>query len=123
MNATEFENFSSTRVMLVFIMLLVVLVASVNISSAIVMLVMERRKEIAILKSCGASSSGITFSFLLTGLACGTGGVMAGLPVGLLLSVNANALPSANASSFSIVITSSYTFVLSVSGTNPAPIP
>lgn len=92
MNATEFENFSSTRVMLVFIMLLIVLVASVNISSAIVMLVMERRKEIAILKSCGASSSGITFSFLLTGLACGTGGVLAGLPVGLLLSVNANAL-------------------------------
>lgn len=92
MNASEFENFSSTRVMLVFIMILIVLVASVNISSAIVMLVMERRKEIAILKSCGATNSGITFSFLLTGLACGLGGVICGLPAGLLLSVNANGL-------------------------------
>lgn len=92
MNESEFENFSSTRVMLVFIMMLIVLVASVNISSAIVMLVMERRKEIAILKSFGASNNGITFSFLLTGFACGTGGVIVGLPVGLLLSVNANSL-------------------------------
>lgn len=92
MNESEFENFSSTRVMLVFIMMLIVLVASVNISSAIVMLVMERRKEIAILKSCGASNFGITFSFLLTGLACGTGGVLMGLPAGLLFAVNANAL-------------------------------
>ncbi len=94
MNASEFENFSSTRVMLVFIMLLIVLVASVNISSAIVMLVMERRKEIAILKSTGASNSGITMSFLLTGVACGMGGVMIGLPVGLLFAVNANSLVS-----------------------------
>ncbi len=92
MNASEFENFSSTRVMLVFIMILIVLVASVNISSAIVMLVMERRKEIAILKSIGASSSGITFSFLITGLACGTGGVITGLPLGLLLAVNINGI-------------------------------
>ena len=36
--------------MLVFVMMLIVLVATVNISSAIVMLVMERQKEIAILQ-------------------------------------------------------------------------
>lgn len=90
----EFENFSSTKVMLVFVMLLIVLVATVNVSSAIVMLVMERKKEIAILKSIGASPSGITFSFLLTGMACGCGGVILGLPVGLLLSVNANSIVS-----------------------------
>ncbi|MCQ2573171.1 MAG: FtsX-like permease family protein [Treponema sp.] len=94
MNASEFENFSSTKVMLVFIMILIVLVASVNISSAIVMLVMERRKEIAILKSTGASNSGITFAFLIAGLACGTGGVLIGLPVGLLFAVNANSMVS-----------------------------
>lgn len=91
-HAGEFENFSSTKVMLVFVMMLIVLVATVNVSSAIVMLVMERRKEIAILKSIGATPAGITFSFLLTGMACGTGGVFLGLPVGLLLSVNANGL-------------------------------
>jgi len=89
-HSAEFENFSSTKVMLVFVMMLIVLVASINVSSAIVMLVMERRKEIAILKSLGASPSGITLSFLITGIACGSGGVLLGLPVGLLASVNAN---------------------------------
>ena len=91
----EFENFSSTKVMLVFIMLLIVLVASINISSAIVMLVMERRKEIAILKSIGATPSGITFAFIITGMTCGLGGLVLGLPFGLLAAVNANQIVNA----------------------------
>ena len=89
-HAAEFENFSSTKVMLVFIMILIVLVASINISSAIIMLVMERKKEIAILKSIGATPSGITFSFIITGMTCGLGGLILGLPFGLLAAVNAN---------------------------------
>ena len=91
-HASEFENFASTKVMLVFIMMLIVLVASINVSSAIIMLVMERKKEIAILKSIGASPAGITLSFLITGMMCGAGGVLIGLPIGLLCSVNANNL-------------------------------
>ena len=89
-HTSEFENFSSTKVMLVTIMMLIVLVASINISSAIVMLVMERRKEIAILKSVGATPEGITFSFVLAGFACCFGGVLIGLPLGLLFSVKSN---------------------------------
>ena len=88
LNAAQFENFSSTQIMLLFIMLLIVLVASVNISSALVMLVMERRKEIAILKSLGGSSSGIAFSFLVTGMVTGALGVVTGIPLGLLCAVN-----------------------------------
>ena len=91
-HTAEFENFSSTKVMLVFVMMLIVLVATVNISSAIVMLVMERQKEIAILKSIGAKPRGITFAFLLAALACGAGGLVIGLPVGILLTVYSNQL-------------------------------
>lgn len=83
---SEFQNFSSTKVMLIFIMLLIVLVASVNVTSAIVMLVMERQKEIAILKSIGAKPSSITLSFLLTGGACGLSGVLLGLPIGIIFA-------------------------------------
>lgn len=90
LHEAEFQNFSSTKVMLVFIMVLIVLVASINVSSAIVMLVMERKKEIAILKSIGATPQGITLSFLIAGASCGLGGILIGIPVGLLLSVNAN---------------------------------
>lgn len=90
LHEAEFQNFSSTKVMLVFIMVLIVLVASINVSSAIVMLVMERKKEIAILKSIGATPQGITLSFLIAGASCGLGGILIGIPAGLLLSVNAN---------------------------------
>ena len=89
-HTAEFENFSSTKVMLVFVMMLIVLVATVNISSAIVMLVMERQKEIAILKSIGAKPRGITFAFLLAALSCGAGGLVIGLPVGILLTIFSN---------------------------------
>lgn len=90
LNLSQYENFSSTKILLLLIMLIIVLVASVNISSALVMLVMERKKEIAILKSIGGSAGGITLAFLLTGFACGLGGVIIGIPLGLLVSLNIN---------------------------------
>mgnify|MGYP004450371985 CR=1 FL=1 len=94
-HSSEFENFSSTKVMLVFVMMLIVLVASVNISSSIIMLVMERQKEIAILKSIGATSKGISLSFLMAGTACGAGGLLFGVPLGLLITVFSNQLIAA----------------------------
>ncbi len=89
-HSAEFENFSSTKVMLVFVMLLIILVASVNISSAIIMLVMERQKEIAILKSIGASPAGVSLSFLLAGMSCSIGGLIFGLPLGIILTIFSN---------------------------------
>lgn len=89
-NATQFENFSSTKALLLVIMILIVLVASINISSAIVMIVMERKKEIAILKSMGASSFGVMTSFLIAAFFAGASGVLLGIPAGLLISYNVN---------------------------------
>ncbi len=94
MNASQYENFSSTRILLLLIMILIVLVASVNISSALVMVTMERLKEIAILKSVGASSRGIRLSFLIVGGICAAGGLAIGLPLGILAAVNINPLLS-----------------------------
>ncbi|MBB5217920.1 ABC transporter permease [Treponema rectale] len=90
LNASQTENFSSTKVMLLLVMLFIVLVAGINISSALVMIVMERSREIAILKSTGASSSGIALAFIITGLGCGAGGIIIGLPAGLFAAVNIN---------------------------------
>lgn len=89
-HAAEFENFSSTKVMLVFVMIMIILVASVNISSAIIMLVMERQKEIAILKSLGATPNGITLSFLMAGMFCGIVGILIGVSLGLIFSIFSN---------------------------------
>lgn len=94
LNSSKFENFASTKVLLLLIMSLILLVASINVSSSIVMLVMERRKEIAILKSMGASNQGITFTFLLIALFIGICGLLLGFPLGILCSVNINAIIS-----------------------------
>ncbi len=93
-NSSQYENYASTRVMLLFVVFLIVLVASVNISAALVMLVMERRKEIAILKSLGATSGGITLSFLFTGVFAGISGVVLGLPPAFLCVLKSNEIIS-----------------------------
>lgn len=92
LNSAQYENFASTQIMLIFIMMLIVLVASVNISSALVMLVMERKKEIAILKSLGGTSNGIAVSFIITGAVTGFFGVLFGLPLGLIASIHFSAI-------------------------------
>ncbi|MBO7122003.1 MAG: ABC transporter permease [Treponema sp.] len=92
LNRSQYENFSSTKILLIFIQLLIVLVAAVNISSALVMLALERRREIAILKSLGATSKGVSLSFLMAGFSCGAGGLLLGIPLGLLFSVNINGI-------------------------------
>jgi lipoprotein-releasing system permease protein len=94
LNEAQFENFASTKTMLLFVMFLIVLVAVVNVSSALVILVIERRREIAILKSLGATAHGVSFAFLLTGLFSGVCGVAFGIPLGLLCAVNVNEIIS-----------------------------
>ena len=50
-----YKSFSTTKALLLLVMALAVAVAAINVSSALVMLVLERRRDIAILKSAGAS--------------------------------------------------------------------
>ncbi|CEM61611.1 ABC transporter permease [Treponema phagedenis] len=90
MNRSQFHSFQTSKNILLFIMFLIVLVASANISSALVMLIMERRKEIAILKATGTKPETIIFSFLLAGLATGLGGLAIGMPIGITLSIHIN---------------------------------
>ncbi|MBI9098457.1 MAG: ABC transporter permease [Spirochaetaceae bacterium] len=94
LNSSQQENYRTTRILLIFIMGLIVFVAIINISSSLVMLVLEKSEEIAILKCIGASPEDITLSYIFTGLFTGIIGTMAGLSGGLLLSVNINEIIS-----------------------------
>jgi len=89
---SQYSSYESTRQLLLFIMALIVVVAAVNVSSATSMLVLERQRDIAVLKVTGASVKGVTGVFLwgsfLTGL---TGGFL-GITLGLLIGVNINFL-------------------------------
>jgi lipoprotein-releasing system permease protein len=70
-----FESFKTTRTLLVFIMVLIVLIASFSITSAVVMMVMEHEQEIAMLKSTGVNSYTIEQLFLILGLFIGASGL------------------------------------------------
>lgn len=92
MQKSMYESLYTTRMLLIFIMAIIVLVASVNITSSMIIMVIERRQDIAILKSCGADNGQIRNAFIITGMMTGISGALAGTIAGLLISVNVNAL-------------------------------
>jgi len=85
-----YESFKTTKSLLLFIMLLIVLVASVNISSALVMMVIEKEGDIAILKSTGVTGGTIVNAYIYSGFIIGLLGTMLGTVLGLFFAVNIN---------------------------------
>ena len=94
LNKATFYSFTTTKNLILFIVFLITLVASINIAQALVMLVMERKHEIAILKANGASPQFITMCFLSAGLITSFLGLIIGMPIGILISVHVNTILS-----------------------------
>jgi lipoprotein-releasing system permease protein len=88
--SSRLSSFAIMKALLVFIMALIVLVAGVNVSSSVIMIAFERRFEIGILKSIGATPGSIASSFMLAGFVTGVLGTAGGILVGLLAAVNIN---------------------------------
>jgi lipoprotein-releasing system permease protein len=70
------------------ILSLVILIATFNIVSGLIMLVRSKTKEIAILKTMGLSSSSIIKIFLLIGMRIGFLGTFFGFIIGVVFSYN-----------------------------------
>jgi lipoprotein-releasing system permease protein len=71
---------------------IIVLVAAFNIATTLIMVVMEKNRDIAILRSMGAKAASIMRIFILEGLIIGGVGTTLGTTIGVLLAKNANAL-------------------------------
>jgi len=67
------------------ILLLIIMVAAFNITSSLIMMVMEKTKDIAILKAMGATKKSIGKIFIFKGLAIGISGAILGAGSGVLL--------------------------------------
>ena len=89
-----YKSFSTTRALLLLVMALAVAVAAINVGSALVMLVLERRRDIAVLKSSGAAPRQIGMVFLVAGLAIGGAGTLIGIALGSLIAWRINDLVS-----------------------------
>ena len=87
-----YRSFESTRQILLFIMALLVLVAAVNVSSATSMLVIERQRDIAVLKTGGAGPLSIQKIFLWGAFLTGVAGSVLGIGLGLLIGKNINGI-------------------------------
>jgi len=83
MNRNIFSALRLEKTALSVIMALVVLVAAFNIVSTLIMVVMEKNKDIAILKSMGATSATIMRIFIYEGLVIGLTGTLLGIAGGL----------------------------------------
>jgi len=81
-NRSLFSALKLEKLAMTVILLLIVLVASFNIVSTLVMLVAEKTREIGILRSMGLTSGGILRVFLYQGAAIGVVGTVVGLVLG-----------------------------------------
>jgi lipoprotein-releasing system permease protein len=88
MNKNLFSALKLEKVAMFIILALIVLVAAFNIISTLIMVVMEKSKDIAILKSMGATSGGIMRIFMIEGLVIGLCGTALGTIIGLVAAIN-----------------------------------
>jgi putative ABC transport system permease protein len=81
-NLNFFAALEMEKKSLFIVLMLIILIASVNIISSLLMTVMNRRSEIALLISLGASPQEVKKIFLYLGIVIGIGGIIAGSLLG-----------------------------------------
>jgi lipoprotein-releasing system permease protein len=74
----------------IMIIALIVLIATMNITTTLILLVMERRRDIAILNAMGATPNGIMTIFVIEGAILGLCGAVAGVLLGAFATLVAN---------------------------------
>lgn len=85
-----FEALKQEKVAMFIILVFIVLVAAFNITSTLIMIVMEKQRDIGILRTLGTSGWSILNIFILEGLLIGLSGTIIGLALGVTLSYYIN---------------------------------
>jgi lipoprotein-releasing system permease protein len=85
LNATLFEALAVDRLVTFTVLSILILVAVFNILSSLIMLVRAKTRDIAILRTMGATRSGLIKIFVTVGTAIGGLGIVAGLILGFVL--------------------------------------
>ncbi len=98
-NGNFFAAMEMEKQALFIVLMLIILIASLNIISSLLMTVMSRRKEIALLLSLGASTKEVKHIFLRLGMIIGYTGIVVGIALGfggiyLLENFNIISLPA-----------------------------
>jgi lipoprotein-releasing system permease protein len=91
-NATFFNALQVERNVMFLILTLIILVAALNIISMLHMLVNAKRKDIAILRTIGATQGAVMRVFVVTGASIGVMGTIAGFLLGLVVCLNVESI-------------------------------
>ena len=91
-NQTFFSALQVERNVMFMILTLIVLVAALNIISGLIMLVKDKGRDIAILRTMGATSGSVMRIFMMTGAAIGVTGTIAGVALGIVVCLNVESI-------------------------------
>ncbi len=95
LNRNFFSALRVERIVMFVILTMIVLVAAFGIISTLIMLVMQKRKEIAVLKSMGATGGSLMAVFIVQGMIIGAAGTLLGLLAGLGIAKNLDPIVAA----------------------------
>lgn len=101
-DAAFFGALRQEKLAMFIILAFIILVAAFNITSTLIMVVMEKRRDIGILRTLGVSGPRILYLFIIEGLIIGLGGTLAGVILGTLLAYNINPIAEFLAAIFNV---------------------
>ena len=104
LNKTFFSALKVERNVMFIILTLIVIVAAFNVISGLTILIKNKTKEIAILKTLGLSNSSIKKTFFLTGFTIGFSATVTGILLGILFSINIEQIRIFLSSAFNLEI-------------------
>lgn len=84
LNQNLFSYMKIEKILMFLMLTLIILVAAFNLVGMLTMVIMEKRREIGILRSIGASGRGVMSIFMIEGTAIGVAGTAGGLVTGLI---------------------------------------
>ena len=90
MNVSLFSALQVERNVMFLILTLIILVAAFNIVSSLIMLVKDKARDVAILRTMGAAQGSIMRIFMIAGASIGFIGTLLGVALGVVLTVNIN---------------------------------
>jgi lipoprotein-releasing system permease protein len=99
-NRTFFYALKQEKIVMFVILTLVIVVAAFNIVSTLIMIVMEKRRDVGVLRSVGTPTRSIMGVFIFEGLTVGVVGTLLGLAGGITLSKSLNNIEKFIANTF-----------------------
>ncbi len=102
LNKSLFSALKIERNMMFIILSLIILIAAFNIISGLTILVKNKTRDIAILKSIGVQNNSITKIFFIVGFLIGTVSTLTGIIIGIIFSINIESIRSLISNLFNI---------------------